>query len=152
MKWAAFEETIGSIDEAREILRQLVAKYPMLLEARYYMQKVHIYLEYHNVCPLVRIGTPPPPPLPQASVSLPQNQRGGEDTLACGWGGGGSQLGRLYSVYSVTPKIRFDSLCILYFLLLCCVADPDQGSGALSTPWIRDEYFGYYFRQLKNDF
>jgi hypothetical protein len=35
MKWAAFEETIGSIDEAREILRQLVAKYPMLLEARY---------------------------------------------------------------------------------------------------------------------
>jgi hypothetical protein len=36
MKWAAFEETIGSIDEAREILRQLVAKYPMLLEARYY--------------------------------------------------------------------------------------------------------------------
>jgi hypothetical protein len=37
MKWAAFEETIGSIDEAREILRQLVAKYPMLLEARYRM-------------------------------------------------------------------------------------------------------------------
>jgi TolA-binding protein len=35
MKWAAFEENIGNIDEAREILRQLVAKYPMLLEARY---------------------------------------------------------------------------------------------------------------------
>jgi hypothetical protein len=35
MKWAAFEETIGNIEEAREILRQLVAKYPMLLEARY---------------------------------------------------------------------------------------------------------------------
>ncbi len=23
--------------------------------------KVHIYLEYHSVCPLVQIGTPPPP-------------------------------------------------------------------------------------------
>jgi len=62
MKWAAFEETIGSIDEAREILRQLVAKYPMLLEARYYMQKVHIYLEYHSISALVRIGTPTPSP------------------------------------------------------------------------------------------
>merc|ERR1719495_1433867 len=34
MKWAQFEETIGSVEEAREILRQLVEKYPMLLEAR----------------------------------------------------------------------------------------------------------------------
>jgi hypothetical protein len=24
--------------------------------------KVHIYLEYHSVCPFVQIGTPPPPP------------------------------------------------------------------------------------------
>jgi hypothetical protein len=30
-----------------------------------------VYLEYHSVCPLVRIGTPPPP-LPQASVSSPE--------------------------------------------------------------------------------
>jgi hypothetical protein len=37
---------------------------------------VHTYLEY-SVCPLVGIGTPPPP-LPKASVSLPQNQRGWE--------------------------------------------------------------------------
>jgi hypothetical protein len=81
MKWAAFEETIGSIDEAREILRQLVAKYPMLLEARYYMhsqaQSIYcIYLEYHNVCPIVRIRTPPPP-FPQASVPLPPEPKGG---------------------------------------------------------------------------
>merc|ERR1719495_1878383 len=34
MKWAQFEETIGSVEEAREILRKLVEKYPMLLEAR----------------------------------------------------------------------------------------------------------------------
>ena len=34
MKWAAFEENVNNVEEAREILRQLVAKYPMLLEAR----------------------------------------------------------------------------------------------------------------------
>ncbi len=40
-------------------------------------QSTHtVYLEYHSVCPLVRMGPslPPPPPqypLPQASVSLP---------------------------------------------------------------------------------
>jgi hypothetical protein len=34
------------------------------------------------------------PPLPQASVS-PRNQSGGGATLACRWGGGGSQFGRL---------------------------------------------------------
>ncbi len=45
-----------------------------------------------------------PSPLPQASVS-PRNQRGGN--IAYGWGGGGSQFGRLerkpamHSVYSV---------------------------------------------------
>ena len=40
MKWAAFEESIGNSEEAREILRQLVSKYPMLLEAR--MQQVDL--------------------------------------------------------------------------------------------------------------
>jgi len=35
------------------------------------------YLEYNSICLLVGIGTPPPP-LPKASVSLPQNQRGWE--------------------------------------------------------------------------
>ena len=34
MKWAAFEESVKNIDEARNIISQLVAKYPMLLEAR----------------------------------------------------------------------------------------------------------------------
>jgi hypothetical protein len=34
--------------------------------------KVHIYLEYHSVCPFVRIGTPPPH-LPLPSVP-PRNQ------------------------------------------------------------------------------
>jgi hypothetical protein len=39
-------------------------------EERIYSTKyVHICLEYHRVCPLVRIWTPLPP-VPQASVSL----------------------------------------------------------------------------------
>ncbi len=41
--------------------------------------KVNIYLEYHSVCPLVRIGTTPPP-LSQASVSSPWNKGRGEDS------------------------------------------------------------------------
>ena len=40
MKWASFEENIGNTDAARDILRQLVAKYPMLLEAR--MQQIDL--------------------------------------------------------------------------------------------------------------
>jgi hypothetical protein len=32
-----------------------------ILFVRYKNQKVHIYLEYHSVCPLVGIGTHPPP-------------------------------------------------------------------------------------------
>ena len=40
MKWAQFEETIGSIDDARDILKKLVEKYPMLLEAR--MQQIDL--------------------------------------------------------------------------------------------------------------
>ena len=34
MKWAQFEENIGEVARAREILDQLVTRYPMLLEAR----------------------------------------------------------------------------------------------------------------------
>jgi len=40
MKWASFEENVGNVDQARDILRQLVAKYPMLLEAR--MQQIDL--------------------------------------------------------------------------------------------------------------
>ncbi len=42
-------------------------------------QSTYIYLEYHSVCPLVRIGTPPP--LPQASVPL--RGRGGVHSPTC---------------------------------------------------------------------
>ena len=40
MKWAQFEENIGEVKRAREILDQLVTKYPMLLEAR--MQQIDL--------------------------------------------------------------------------------------------------------------
>ncbi len=47
-----------------------------------YIPRVHC-----RVCPLVGIGTHPPPTPSSASecVSFPRNQRGG-GTLACGWG------------------------------------------------------------------
>jgi hypothetical protein len=48
----------------------------IILTTRWVAATTYSYiLEYHSVCPLVRIGTPPPP-LPQASVS-PRNQREG---------------------------------------------------------------------------
>jgi hypothetical protein len=45
---------------------------------------VHIYLEYHSVCPLVRIGTPPPQPAIAAPPPPPLGTKEGGDTLACG--------------------------------------------------------------------
>jgi hypothetical protein len=43
--------------------------------------KVHTYLEYHSVCPLVQIGTPPPSThcqsVPQANLSFPTEPKGG---------------------------------------------------------------------------
>ncbi len=56
------------------ILKNLSASSTKNLEIRY-NHKVHIYLAYHSVCPLGRPNWDPP--LPQASVSLPRNQRGG---------------------------------------------------------------------------
>ncbi len=48
--------------------------------------KIHIYLEYHSVCPLVWIGTPPPP-LPLSRVS-PRNLKEGTPCLRVrGWEG-----------------------------------------------------------------
>ncbi len=50
-------------------------------------------LEYHSVCPLVRIGTLPPP-LPQASVSPPRT-KGGRTHLPAGEGVGEPEFRRL---------------------------------------------------------
>jgi hypothetical protein len=56
--------------------------------------KVHIYLEYHSVCPFVRIGIPPPP-LPLASVLPPAEPGGGGTHSTACEGVGESQFRRL---------------------------------------------------------
>jgi hypothetical protein len=48
--------------------------------------KVHKYLEYHSVCPLVRIGDPTPSP---SSECASPGTKGAVDTLACVVGNGG---------------------------------------------------------------
>ncbi len=50
--------------------------------------KVLLYLEYHSVCPIVRIGTPPPK-IPHLSVSFPRNQEGDAHSPAGEGAGGG---------------------------------------------------------------
>jgi hypothetical protein len=46
-------------------------------EGQAFKHKVHIYLEFHSVCPLVRIGIGTPLTLPQASESPPPEPTGG---------------------------------------------------------------------------
>jgi hypothetical protein len=65
---------------------------PVCLQSRCPLHKVHIYREYHSVCPLVRIGAPHHP-LSRKRVCPPQPK--GMGTHACGRGGGGSQFRRL---------------------------------------------------------
>jgi hypothetical protein len=51
--------------------------------------KVQTYLQYHNVCPLLGIGTPHHPPLRQASVPLtpePKGEGGLTRLRVRGWG------------------------------------------------------------------
>jgi hypothetical protein len=53
----------------KQKIRGIAGNYSMVLVGEGEAHKVHIYLEYHSVCPLVRIGSwDPPPPLRQASV------------------------------------------------------------------------------------
>jgi hypothetical protein len=65
--------------------------------------KVHIFKEYHSVCPLAGIGTLPPP-LSPASVPLPP-ELGGGGTLACVRGVGGVPI--------PTTEKKLIALCLL---------------------------------------
>ncbi len=73
--------------------------------------KVHIYKEYHSVCPLVGIGTLPPP-LSPATVALPPETkmvRGGHTRLRVrGWGSPNPDDWRKawHSAYSVVSTIH----------------------------------------------
>jgi hypothetical protein len=55
-----------------------------------------VYLEYQSVCPIVRIGSPPPPPCPlsRKRVCSPLGTKGGGGNKG-GEGAGGSQFERL---------------------------------------------------------
>ncbi len=81
------------------------------LKVRY---PVHIYLKYHSDCPLVRIGTTPPP-LPQAVCVPPRNKRGAHSPASKEVGGGGSQFGRLEKKLSTLPTLC-EKLFPLFFL------------------------------------
>jgi hypothetical protein len=65
-------------------------------------------IEYHSVCPLVGIGTPPPRLL-QASVPPPRNQTGGKHSPAGGGGDPNSDDWKkvLKSAYSVYRRIHW---------------------------------------------
>ncbi len=88
--------------------------------------KVHICIEYHSVCPLVRIGTSPPP-LPQASVSPLESKRVG-DTLTCRCGGGGGT--------DSDDWRKILALCLLFCFDI-------QASGSVTYVW--KVYFLYIF-------
>ncbi len=49
--------------------------------------KVHIYLEYHSVCPLVRFGTPPPSLSRKRVCSAPRTKGGTHSLTGEGVGG-----------------------------------------------------------------
>jgi hypothetical protein len=77
---------------------------PLSFYPIYCAQKVRtrIYLEYYSVCPLVGIGTLPPPFPPASECALPPGPGtkglglGGGTLLRVRWGGvGESQFGRL---------------------------------------------------------
>ncbi len=65
--------------------------------------KVHIYLEFQSVCPLVRIGTPPSPPEP----------KGGGGHSPAGEGLGESQFRRLEKKLSTLSTLLCGKLMAL---------------------------------------
>ncbi len=116
------------------------------LFSRFYCRGIILYLEYHNVCPFVRIASPPPPPIPLASVSSPLEPKGGggEATLACGWGEPIMTTGEkaLDSVYSVA---------FFFFLLGSVLVTNISESGSFSVcqwPSRRKKIFLCLFRFL----
>jgi hypothetical protein len=76
--------------------------------AEKFEHKVHVYLEYHSVRPLVWIGTPPPPIQSPASECVPWTNGRGTHSPA-GEGVGGVPIRTTgekasYSVYSVSLR------------------------------------------------
>ncbi len=82
----------------------LISKWQTVDSLQYHLEhKLHVNIEYHSVCPLVGIGTLPPP-LSPASVPLPPEPRGGSHSPA-GDGLGESQFRRLENKLSTLPTL-----------------------------------------------
>ncbi len=118
-KTYSVEECIGlwreELEHNRSTLLQLdqlkVAGVRSLSLSHQIHHKVHIYLEYHSVCPLVGIGTLSPPLL-QASV-LPPGTKGETHLPACEEVGE-SEFGRLERKLSTLQKKFFNAVfCFL---------------------------------------
>jgi hypothetical protein len=67
--------------------------------------KVHIYKEYHSVCPLVGIGTLPPTPSLASECAPPPGTKGGGAHTRAGEGLGESQFQRLEEKLSTLPTL-----------------------------------------------
>jgi hypothetical protein len=89
-------------------------KYIYIKSTTVYVPSSDIYKEYHSVCPLVGIGTPPTP-LPQASEPSPSGPKGGGVHTRLrlrAWGSPNSNdwrksLALCYSVLSAHPLSLF---------------------------------------------
>ncbi len=69
-------ETCGSVLIHQRPLNSVVYYYQFFIFDTKYCTYVHIYLEYHRVCPLVGIGTTHPSPASEC-VPSPPTKRGG---------------------------------------------------------------------------
>ncbi len=74
------------------VLCCIVDAVEMLLHSATHRRGIILYLEYHNVCTFVRIGSPPPP-LPPAPLPPPEPKEGQHSLVD--QGGEGSQFGQL---------------------------------------------------------
>jgi hypothetical protein len=84
--------------------------------------KVRIYKEYHSVCPLVRIGTPPTP-LSPATVPLPPEPGGRHTRVRVrGWGSHNSDYRK---------SLALCLLCGVHSTAICKEEQQTNGSHAL---------------------
>jgi hypothetical protein len=84
----------GSKSDEEKTMRSLVNNCALPMRSHTTKHKVPIYLEYHSVCPLVGIVTPPTLS-PASECASPWNRKGGGAHSPACEGMGESQSGRL---------------------------------------------------------
>jgi hypothetical protein len=95
--------------------------------------RVHIYLEYHNVCPLVQIGNPHPLSRIASECVPPPEPRGGGHTLACGDGVGWEVPIRTTILWR-NPRLRLCHGVNLGERTLACLLAADSLAPLLVVP------------------